>query len=123
MYKEKLRHTSSQLLAQTRHHDERFAARAGGADPRHGHGQDGGDAAGDRGDGVLYCTVLYCSVGDRGDGGRPQRSQDRRHRGVLRGRVPLDGQHRLRHQEQPEGVSRQLAETISGKMSTKNIME
>ena len=106
MYKEKLRHTSSQLLAQTRHHDERFAARAGGADPRHGHGQDGGDAA-----------------GDRGDGGRPQRSQDRRHRGVLRGRFPLDGQHRLRHQEQPEGVSRQLAETISGKMSTKNIME
>ena len=80
-----------------REDDQRKPPRAGRVDPGHGHEQDGGD-----------------KEGDRGDGGRAQRPPDRRHRRVLLRRVPLDGQHWLRHQEQLEGVSGQLAETIPG---------
>merc|ERR1711997_635287 len=82
-----------------REDDKRKPPRAGRVDPGHGHEQDGGD-----------------SEGDRGDGGRAQRPPDRRHRRVLLRRVPLDGQHWLRHQEQLEGVSGQLAETFPGRL-------
>merc|ERR1712211_121870 len=50
------------------------------------------------------------------DGGRAQRPPDRRHRRVLLRRVPLDGQHWPRHQEQLEGIPGQLAETLSGRL-------
>ena len=91
-----------QSIFSNQHHDKRLTTRAGRPDQGHGHVQDGGDAG-----------------GDRGDGGRTERSQDRRHRGVLLGRVPMDGQQRVWNQEQSEGVPRQLAETIPGSIVSK----
>ena len=80
-----------------RHHVERLPPRTGSFEPGHRYEQDRGDPE-----------------SDRRDGGRSQRPSDRRHRRVLHGRVPLDGQHWVWHQEQSEGVSGQLAETLSG---------